>query len=131
MGDFVRRRGVRRSCAPNLALVRRLDGHFEQSESLYKRALAAEQAKFGEDHPEISTTLMGLAALYRVQGYRDKAVETDRRALALVEKTVGDKDPLAAEIRARLTEAAGEYQFLLVRTKQEADDLRQRIGAGD
>ena len=115
----------------NLALLRRLQGRFDQSESLYQRALAAEEAKFGAEHPEIATTLLGLSALYRARGNSGKAVETDRRALALLEKTLGDKDPLAQEIRARLAESAGPYQILLVRTKAEADDLRRRLDDGE
>jgi tetratricopeptide (TPR) repeat protein len=115
----------------NLALLRRLEGNFAQSESLYRRALTAEETKFGEDHPEIATTLLSLAALYRARGNGDKAVEMDRRALALLERTLGEKDPLAIEIRARLGEAASEYQILLVRTKEEADDLWKKIHAGE
>jgi tetratricopeptide (TPR) repeat protein len=115
----------------NLALLRRLEGKFEQSESLYQRALKAEEAKFGADHPEMATTLLGLAALYRAQGDINKETATDRRALALLEKTLGEKDPLAVDIRKRLGEAAGEYQILLVRTKAEADELRRKLDAGE
>jgi tetratricopeptide (TPR) repeat protein len=115
----------------NLALLRRLEGDFGQSESLYQRALASEERHFGEDHPEVATTLLSLAALYRARGSNAKAVEADRRALALIEKSLGEIDPLAVEIRARLGEAAGEYQILVVRTKEEAEDLRQKIAAGE
>ena len=114
----------------NLALVRRLEGNFAESESLYKRALAAEETKFGEDHPEIATTLLSLAALDRAQGNGDKALDADRRALVLLEKTLGEKDPIAIEIRARVGEGAGVYQILLVRTKEESDDLRKKIEGG-
>jgi tetratricopeptide (TPR) repeat protein len=115
----------------NLALVRRLEGDFEQSESLYQRALATEERHFGQDHPEIATTLLSLAALHRARGNNDKAVEADRRALALIEKSLGESDPLAVEIRARLNQGTGEYQILVVRTKQEADQLWPKIAAGE
>jgi tetratricopeptide (TPR) repeat protein len=115
----------------NLAMVRRLDGDFEQSESLYQRALASEERHFGQDHPEIATTLLSLSALYRARGNSTKAVEADRRALALIERSLGESDPLAAQIRARLGDAAGEYQILIVGKREEADDLRRRIAAGE
>jgi tetratricopeptide (TPR) repeat protein len=115
----------------NLARLRRLEGRLDDSESLYQRALAAEETKFGADHPELATTLVSLAALYRSQGNREKALGADRRALALLERSLGEKDPLAVEIRARLRESAGEYQILLVRTQPEADDLRRKIEAGE
>jgi tetratricopeptide (TPR) repeat protein len=115
----------------NLALVRRLEGDFEQSESLYQRALASEERHFGQDHPEIATTHLSLSALYRARGNSTKAVEADRRALALIERSLGESDPLAVEIRARLSEAAGEYQILIVRKRDEADDLWRRIAAGE
>ena len=115
----------------NLAMLRRLEGKFEQSESLYNRALAAEETKFGAEHPELASTLVSLAALYRARGNSARAAETDRRALALLEKSLGEKDPLAVEIRARLNHAAGNFQILLVRTRQEADDLRRKLEAGE
>ena len=115
----------------NLALLRRLQGDFDQAESLYQRAVAAEQKNFGQDHPEVATSLLSLAALYRARGKGAQAEQTYRQALLLLEKTVGDQDPLTMETRARLAESTGQYQILLVQTRQEAEELRKRIQAGE
>ena len=120
----------------NLAMLRRLQGKFDQAEVLYQRAVEVEQKNFGQDHPEVATTLMSLAALYRARGNGDGAAQTYRRALALIEKSLGAQDPLALEARARLAElggpaeATGHYQILVVRTREEAEDLRRKIAAG-
>ncbi len=114
----------------NLAYVRRLQGNAGQAESLYKQAIAAEEANFGDDHPEIATTLMNLAALHRSRGDSAQATATYRRALDILARTVGAQDPLAIEIRSRLAEW-GEYQILVVKTREEALQLRRRIAAGE
>jgi len=87
----------------NLALLRRLQGSFEKSESLYKQAAAVEEKVFGAEHPELATTRMSLAALYRAWGKNEQSNETYQQALALLEKTVGAHDPLAIEIREKLS----------------------------
>jgi tetratricopeptide (TPR) repeat protein len=120
----------------NLAMLRRVQGGFDAAESRYKQALAVEEKTFGQDHPEVAATLMSLAALYRAQGRSKLAIETYRRALAVFEKTVGPQDPLAIETRERLNQLTltiqtlGEYQILVVRTKEEAEELRRKVEAG-
>jgi tetratricopeptide (TPR) repeat protein len=115
----------------NLARLRGLQGNYAEAESLYKRALAAEEKNFGKDHPEIATTLMSLGALYRARGNSAQAAETYRQAHLLLDRTVGARDPLTIESRARIGDSSGGYQILVVRTKQEADDLRVRIAKGE
>jgi tetratricopeptide (TPR) repeat protein len=120
----------------NLAMVRRLQGNIDDSESLYKRALAVEEKVFGRDHPELATTTMSLGALQRASGKSDKAMETYRQALTVLEKTVGPQDPLWIEAREQLNELSGaenrgEYWILLVRKKEEAEELRRRIQQGE
>ena len=121
----------------NLALLGRVQGGFDQAESLYKRALAVEEKIFGRDHPEVASTLMSLAALYRSGGRGGQAIETYRQALAVLEKKLGAQDPLAIETRERLSEltggseSLGEYQILMVRTKQQAQELRRRVEGGE
>jgi tetratricopeptide (TPR) repeat protein len=115
----------------NLAMLRRLEGNLKQSEALYKHALETEETKFGPEHPEVATTLVNLAALYRIRGEDEAAENADRRALALLEKSLGENDPMALEIRARLKQAGGDFQLLLVRTKEQADELRNKLVAGE
>lgn len=121
----------------NLALLHRLQGGFDRAESLYKRAVAVEEKAFGVEHPEVATTLMSLAALYGARRRSAQATETYQQALTLLEKTVGAQDPLAVETREQLRRLSGgdatlgEYQILLARTKEEAEALRNRIGAGE
>src|SRR5262249_54650648 len=116
----------------NLALLRRLQGD-SRAESLYKQAIDAEERFFGWAHPEVATTLMSLAALARAQGRNTQATEIYRHSLSIVEKKLGAQDPLAVEIRERLSKltAGGECQILLVRTRKEAEDLRARVEAGE
>jgi len=96
-----------------------------------------EEKAFGRDHPELATTTMSLAALERASGNNDKAMETYRQALAVLEKTVGAQDPLTIETREQLSELSGsvekrgEYGILLVRSKEEAEELRRRIQQGE
>ena len=60
-----------------------------------------------------------------------------RQALAILEKKLGAQDPLAIEIRERLSKLSGaseklrEYQILMVRTKKEVEELQIRIEAGE
>ena len=121
----------------NLALLRRRQGSLDTAESLYKRALAVEEKVFGVDHPEVAATLMNLAALYRTRGRGGEATETYRRALAMLEKTLGAQDPLAIETREQLSEltgageSLGEFQILVARIKNEAEELRRRIEGGE
>jgi tetratricopeptide (TPR) repeat protein len=121
----------------NLAMLRRIQGGLDAAESLYQRALTAEEKVFGPEHPEVASTRMSLAALYRARGKGGQAMETYRQALAVLEKTVGAQDPLAIETREQLSElvgaaeARGEYQLLVVRTKEEAAQLRTRIENGE
>jgi tetratricopeptide (TPR) repeat protein len=91
----------------NLALVRRLQGRYDVAESLYSHALVVEEQAFGPNHPERATTCMSLAALYHSRGNVERAVETYRKALALVEKALGAEDPLAIEIREQLKKLTG------------------------
>lgn len=121
----------------NLALLHRLQGSFDRAESFYKRAVAVEEKAFGVEHPEVATTLMSLAALYGARRRNAQATETYQQALTLLEKTVGTQDPLAVETREHLRRLTSgdptlaEYQILLVRTKEEAEALRNRVGAGE
>ncbi len=103
---------------------------------LFLQQVAVEEKVFGLDHPELATTTMSLGALQRARGSNDKAIETYRQALAVLEKTVGPQDPLSIETREQLNELngaekRGEYGILLVRKKEEAEELRRRIQQGE
>ncbi|MGH9718653.1 MAG: tetratricopeptide repeat protein [Bryobacteraceae bacterium] len=121
----------------NLALLRSRQGSFDAAESLYQRAAAMEEATFGRDHPEVASTLMNLAALDRARGKREQAMGTYRKALAIFEAKLGAQDPLAIETRQQISqlmepgEGVGENQIVIVRTKQEAEELRRRVAAGE
>jgi hypothetical protein len=64
--------------------------------------VAIEQGIFGGEHPEAAATLASLAALYRAQGKNELSVQTYKRALTMIEKTLGAQDPLATEIREQI-----------------------------
>jgi hypothetical protein len=45
---------------------------------------------------------MNIAAVSRTQGKNGQAIGTYKRALGIVEKTLGAQDPLAVEIREQI-----------------------------
>jgi tetratricopeptide (TPR) repeat protein len=67
--------------ATNLASLYLRQGHFEQAESLYKRALGIWQeysGLLGKKHPNTALTLKGLAKLYRKTGREEKATKLEK-----------------------------------------------------
>jgi parvulin-like peptidyl-prolyl isomerase len=96
-----------------------------------------EEKVFGREHPEVATTLMSLAALYRARGNGGQAIETYGQALAVLERSLGAQDPLAIETREQLSELSGavetrrEFQILTVRTREDAEALRRRVEEGE
>jgi tetratricopeptide (TPR) repeat protein len=120
----------------NLAQARKMQGDFTGAATLYQRALAVEETAFGQNHPEVATTLLNLAALERARASDAEARRAYERAIAILDRTVGAQDPLAAEAREQLrklpaTGESGEYQILVVQTRGEAETLHRRIEQGE
>jgi tetratricopeptide (TPR) repeat protein len=66
---------------------------YQDSEPLYKRALATREEVQGPGHPDTATSVNNLAFLYWHQGKLDEAEQLLKRALAIREEALGDKHP--------------------------------------
>jgi Tfp pilus assembly protein PilF len=75
----------------NLADTLRQSGDVTGAEKLYRRALEITTAAFGENHPEVSTSINNLANCVKDKGDLDEAELLFRRALAIQEATHGPR----------------------------------------
>jgi len=75
-----------------------LDGlqRYDESEAIYRRALAIFEHTFGPEHYEVASNLHNLAAVLCARGDLDQAEKLYRRALAIKEKLLGEDSPDAA-----------------------------------
>lgn len=64
-------------------------GRYDEPETLYRWALAAQEQQFGTDHPETLAIVDELAVLYKHQGYYEKSELWFQRALAGREQQLG------------------------------------------
>ena len=55
-------------------------GRYVEAESLYRHALAIQEAVLGPDHPDVAASLNNQAGLYHAQGRHELALEYFRRA---------------------------------------------------
>jgi tetratricopeptide (TPR) repeat protein len=81
-----------------------LDGlqRYDESEAIYRRALAVFEKTFGPEHYEVASNLHNLAAVLCARGDLDEAEKLYRRALAIKEKLLGAESPDAALTRNNL-----------------------------
>jgi tetratricopeptide (TPR) repeat protein len=81
-----------------------LDGleRYDESEPIYRRALAVFERSYGPEHYEVAATLHNLAAVLAVRGRRQEAEEHYRRALAIKENLLGAGSPDVALTRNNL-----------------------------
>jgi tetratricopeptide (TPR) repeat protein len=81
-----------------------LDGlqRYDESEAIYRRALAIFEKKFGPEHYEVTSNLHNLAAVLCTRGDLDDAEKLYRRALAIKEKLLGQDSPDSALTRNNL-----------------------------
>ena len=86
---------------------------YEQAKPLYERALAICEKVFGKEHPNVATSLNGLALLYKTQGDYEQAKPLYERALAIYEKVFGKEHPdVATSLNnlALLYYSQGDYE---------------------
>jgi len=78
-----------------------LDGlqRYDESEAIYRRALAIFEETFGPEHYEVASNLHNLAAVLCARGDLDEAEKLYRRALAIKEKLLGAESPDTALTR--------------------------------
>ena len=99
---------------------------FDQAEPLLRRALAIDEASFGEDHPEVAIRLNNLAQLLKATNRLEEAEPLMRRALAIDEASFGEDHPdVAIDLNnlAQLLQATNRLE--------EAEPLMRRALAID
>lgn len=105
----------------NLGLSLMLAGSYDNTEPLFKRALAINEKALGPNHPDVATSLNNLAGLYKSQGKYTEAEPLYKRALAILEKALGADHPNVATV-------LGNYAVLLKKMNQaqEAAEMEAR-----
>ncbi len=94
---------------------------YREAEPLYQRALAIWEQSLGPDHPDVASSLYGLANLYSDQGKYSEAEPLYQRALAIWEQSLSPDHPDVAyplNGLASLYSEQGKYS--------EAEPLYQR-----
>lgn len=112
-----------------------LDGleRYEESERLYRQALAAWQNAVGSEHYEIAANLHNLAAVLARRGFLQEAEEHYRRALAIKEKLLDEDSVDIALTRnnlGRLLAEAGRPAEALTLLRQAVASLENRLAPG-
>ena len=146
-GDYARARGIgfelieaaeREGDQPNLAMAKndvamtlRALGAYEESEALYRAALAIDRATIGEAHPDYAVHLNNYAVVVKAQGRFEEAERLYREALEVGKATKGtDHAQYAKHLNnlATVIEAQGRYSEAegLLREALEVD--RKTIG---
>jgi tetratricopeptide (TPR) repeat protein len=74
-----------------------LAGDFTESEKVYERALDVQRRRRGADHPDLVTSLRGLARLHLSRGNAAAALVRFRQALEIRTNALGDNHPDTAE----------------------------------
>jgi tetratricopeptide (TPR) repeat protein len=69
---------------------------YEQTEPLYKRALAIRKKVLGLQHPDVATSLNNLAMLYYSQGRYEQAEPLYVKALEMNKRLLGEEHPTVA-----------------------------------
>ena len=65
-------------------------GDYWEAKTFYKRALSIKKASFGEDHPNVATTLHNLGRLYCIHGRYSEAETFYKRALSIKKASFGE-----------------------------------------
>ena len=77
-------------------------GRYDESELIYRRALAVFEKSFGPVHHEVAATLHNLGAVLVAQGNYKEAEENYRRALTIKERLLDPDSPDVALTRSNL-----------------------------
>ena len=90
-GDPGRERMVR--VLSDLGELFRVQGHYADAETIYKREIALIEKTAGPDDPTVAQALSNdLASVYRLQWRRDEVESIYKRALTILEKAVPSTD---------------------------------------
>ncbi|MGD1949316.1 MAG: tetratricopeptide repeat protein [Leptolyngbyaceae cyanobacterium] len=89
---------------PYICLGRFYEGQsaFDQAELWYGRCSEVSRQRFGDEHPDVATSLHNLALLYRDQGRYSEAEPLYQEALAMRKRLLGDEHPSTQVVRDNL-----------------------------
>ncbi len=108
----------------NLALMHRLQEHYDEAESLYQRSLNIVSTSFGNDHPQVAAALNSLAELYKIQGRDEEANSLYQQSLA-IQKAGNDKKTEA--LFQRIDSIISYNSHLFNIDQAYYDDLKRKI----
>ena len=109
-----------------LAALVQGQGHLDEAEALYRRAIAMFEAALGPDHYEIAVNCSNLGALHAARGEDAEAEELYRRALRIKQQVLGRDHPdVAMTVHNLAVLRAGQDRV------EEAEALyRRALGLG-
>jgi tetratricopeptide (TPR) repeat protein len=73
----------------------------------------------GREHPDVGTTLKNLAELYRDEGRTEEAEPLYRRAIAILEESLGNNHPDLVEVRAGFVRVTVERKAVVNGSERE------------
>jgi tetratricopeptide (TPR) repeat protein len=76
-----------------LAALKQAQGHLDEAERLYRRALGIKEKLLGSIHPDVAMTLNNMAVLSKTRGRYIEAESMYRRAMAIFEQSLGTAHP--------------------------------------
>jgi tetratricopeptide (TPR) repeat protein len=94
-----------------------------------ERCLEMEQRIYGDEHPEVASSLSGIGGVYQEMGDLKKALEYGERCLEMEQRIYGDEHPEVAttlSVIGKIQQLRGEFDEAL-RLRQAARDIRIRI----
>jgi tetratricopeptide (TPR) repeat protein len=104
-------------------------GAYAQAQPWFEQCLAVCRERFGEEHPDVATSLNNLAGLYHSQGHYEKAEPLSVQALEMCKRLLGEEHP---DVATSLNNLAGFYESQGQYEKAEplyvqALELRKRL----
>lgn len=121
----------------NLAVVSQATGDLASAEKYYQRVLAIREKNLGTDHPDYASTLMNLATVYSLQGKNQQQLETDLRALGILQNQWSSNDSRQAVLRSIASayaalgdfENANKYEALFQSLLESDIELNLSLGS--
>ena len=86
----------------NLGALLRVQGKYDDADSILREALKIKRRTLGDNHPSIPSTLNNLGILYEVQGKFEEAEQFYRDGLEILQSTVGDEHPNTQHVKRSL-----------------------------
>ncbi|HET6150326.1 MAG TPA: serine/threonine-protein kinase [Polyangia bacterium] len=105
----------------NEALLAEVDGHYEESVSLGRRALELKERLLGPDHPDVGLSLGNIGNVLAKLGRVSEALELSERGLRIKEKALGADHPVVARELLNRSE-----QLIMAKRFAEAEQLARR-----